>query len=357
MPPDNQEKTEHSTPRRKQKARKEGQVAKSTEIGSVLILFFGLCIIRYVGSFMFSQMKKIAYTCFSQSSVIQLNPNNVYSYFVQLLLNFFRILAPMTLGALVVALVANYAQVGFLITAEPLTPKPERINPIKGFSNLFSKKTFVELAKSVLKISIIGYIAYRIISGEFTNFASLAGTEISDIVRCASRLTFKIGVRVSLALFVLALLDYAYQRWEHEQQLKMTKEEAKEELRETEGDPLIKARIRSVQQRMAMNRMIAEVPKADVIITNPHLIAVALLYDVSRMEAPMMIAKGARLIAERIKEIARENDIPIMENKPLAQILYKAVETGQEIPITMYQAVAEMLAYVYRLKGKTRSRK
>jgi flagellar biosynthetic protein FlhB len=215
-----------------------------------------------------------------------------------------------------------------------------------------SLKSMVELVKSMFKIVIVGGVAYVIVEKEMHYFPSLMQQSVVDILLFIASVTFKIFFFVCLVLIFLAALDYVYQRWQHEKSLKMTKQEVKDERKQTEGDPKIKARIRSIQLEMAQRRMMEAIPEADVVITNPTHLALAIKFDAKEMIAPTVLAKGSGFIAERIKEVAREHNVPIVEDKPLAQAMFKLVEIGDFIPIELYRAVAEVLAYVYRLKGQ-----
>jgi flagellar biosynthetic protein FlhB len=214
-----------------------------------------------------------------------------------------------------------------------------------------SLKSLVELGKSIIKILFIGGIAYLILKSDLEEFPNLIQQEVGQIVVFIARVSLKLFFLVSLAMIVLAVLDYIYQRWQYEQDLKMTKQEVKDEFKQSQGDPKVKARIRGVQLEMARRRMMEAVPEADVVITNPTHLAIALKFDSREMIAPRVVAKGAGFVAQRIREIAEENRIPLVEEKPLAQALYKMVEIGDYIPAELYRAVAEVLAYVYRLKG------
>jgi len=226
------------------------------------------------------------------------------------------------------------------------------LDPIKGFTRIFSKETMVELVKNIFKVVIVGYVTYLTVKGELNQVVPIMDMEVWSILSYIGEICFKIILRTSWVLIVLALLDYSFQRWNFLQEAKMTKQEVKDEFKQREGDPLVRSRIRQVQREMARRRMMEAVPKADVVITNPVHLAVAVEYNTKQMMAPKVTAKGSRLIAERIKEVARECQIPIIEDKPLAQALFGSVEIGQEIPVVFYKAVAEILAYVYRLKNK-----
>jgi flagellar biosynthetic protein FlhB len=251
----------------------------------------------------------------------------------------------------IAGLASNYLQVGFLFSLDSLTPKLSKLDPIKGFSKIFSKQTLVELLKNIFKVVIVGSVAYFTVKDELNHMIPLMDMEIWAILSYIGSVCFKILLRTSWLLIVLALLDFAFQRWDFQQEAKMAKQEVKDEFKQREGDPLVKSRIRQVQREMARRRMMEAVPKADVVITNPVHLAVALEYN-AQMLAPRVTAKGARLMAERIKEIARQNQVPLVENKPLAQALFKGAEIGKEIPTVFYKAAAEIMAYVYQLKNK-----
>ncbi len=346
-----QEKTEQATPWRKRKAREEGQVAKSTEINSVFVLLAGIAGLYFGGSSILAQVTATMRAVFREIPFVELATVNIRDYLVAGIKMISGILFPICGTIVAVALLINFVQVGGVTFAtQPITPKLSKIDPVSGFKRLFSRKAFFELLKSILKISIVGVIAYTTFKGELNGYFLLMNQNIGQILSFITTMTFRLSLRVTLALLVLAILDYGFQRWEYERSLRMTRQEVKDEFRQTEGDPLVRARVRSVRREMARQRMMQEVPEAQVVITNPVHLAVALKYDVLTMAAPVVVAKGARLIAERIKEIAQEHNIPIVEDKTLAQMLYKTTELGEEIPVELYKAVAEILAYVYRLK-------
>jgi len=347
---DDRERTELATPKRREEARKRGQVAYSQELISALALLAGFGLIQYLGPMIGKGIKEIATLTFS-AQAFELSSSNVYLYFLTFLPQISKILAPLMFGVLFVSLLGNIAQVGFWANAEILSPSFDRINPLKGLLRLISRQAIFELVKAIIKIAIIGYIAYSTIKNQFANFQWMADMSVGAILKDVSDTTMKVGFRIIFALLALSILDYGWKRWEYEQSLKMTKEEVKEELKETEAHPQIKMRIKGKQRELTMHRMMQSVPKSDVVITNPHTLAVALSYSREEERAPKVVAKGARLIAEKIKEIARNHNVPIVEDKPLAFVLYKTVKIGQEIPPTLYKAVAEILAYVYKLKG------
>ena len=347
-----QEKTEQATSKRRQDAREKGQVAKSRELASVAVL--GACLLYFYfdASVMANRLMAIMRMSFRKSGQITITIDTIQSLLLDLVFQIFILLGPFLLIVLLAGFVANILQVGFFFSSEAITPKYSKIDPIQGFQRLFSLRSLVEFLKVILKMAIVGTIAYLTIKGEFDMIPPLMELNVNDILGFIGKVSFKILYTTCWVLVILAILDYAYQRWEHERSLKMSKQEIKEENRQTDGDPLIKGRIKRLQREIARKRMMAAVPKADVVITNPTHLAVAIRYQPETMNAPCVIAKGAGFIAERIKEIARNSGVPVIENKAVAQVLYKIVAVEQTIPISLYKAIAEILAYVYSLKQK-----
>ncbi|MDY6852615.1 MAG: flagellar biosynthesis protein FlhB [Thermodesulfobacteriota bacterium] len=353
MAEDKGSKTEKATAKRRADTRKKGQVAKSMEVNTFAVLLSGLLALYFTGASMYGGLSGIMADVLSRAAQISIEGTDFFAFFSGNLRIAWTVLAPLFIVVFFMAALANIIQIGGpLISAEPISPKLSKINPIKGFSRLFSARSLMDLFKSIAKIVIIAVTAYLTIRGEIDNIALLIDQTPVQIGQYVMRVSFEIFLKTCWVLAALAALDFAFQRWQHERDLKMSKEEVKEELKQTEGDPLVRARIRSVQKELARKRMMSQVPEADVVVTNPIHLAVALMYEPGKAEAPQVAAKGQALLAERIKEIAREHDVPIVEDKPLAQALYKSVEVGEVIPFMFYQAVAEILAYVYRLKGK-----
>jgi flagellar biosynthetic protein FlhB len=259
---------------------------------------------------------------------------------------------PVMLTIVLFALISNLAQVGFSISWQSLEPKFSRLDPINGFKQKFTSRAVVEFLKTLIKVGVISMVAYNSIKAELVPITFLYDTSVGYILLYMLKISFWIFVKVCLIMLVVAFLDYAYQKWKFLDDQKMTKKEVKDEMKQTEGDPMVKSRIRQLQHQAARKRMMADVPHADVVVTNPTRLAVALKYDGKAMDAPKVLAKGAGPIAENIRRIARENDIPLVEDKQLARNLYSSVDIGGEVPMELYQAVAELLAYVYKLKGK-----
>ncbi len=348
-----QERTERATPKRREEARKKGNVAKSIEVSTTAIILASLLFFYFGGSYMFNLMSHYSRVIFENIDWVTLNSDNMQDYLQIAAIGFLKVSSPFIITIMVIGVTINYAQVGPLFTLEPLTPKFSKVNPLAGMKRvLFSRKALVELVKNILKIGIIGSIAYYSISGDVQDFIPLIDQTPLQIFAYASRETFALGVKIAIALIAMAVLDFMFQKFDYEGSIRMTKQEIKEEMKQLEGDPHVKARIRSVQREMARRRMMEEIPEADVIITNPVEIAIALKYAPGDMEAPKVLAKGRKKVAEKIRAIAIEHDIPIVEDKPLAWALFKAVKIGEFIPENLFHAVAEVLAYVYKLKNK-----
>jgi len=349
-----QEKTEKATPKRRREAREKGQVAKSREIVSALLLFLMFLCLKLFSGYIYDNLKSITIKFFTINGDIDkfYETSNFTNIMINCILSFILIMLPIFGIAVIVSLMANYLQVGFIFTTKPLMPNINKLNPIAGLKRIFSKNSLVELLKASLKIIFVGYFIYDFLRDNYMMIANFLHMDINPSLAFMGNTIISIGIRASIVLLVLAIFDYAYQLWEYEKNLRMSKQEVKEEYKQVEGNPLIKSKIREKQRQLSLRRMMAEIPKADVIITNPTHYAVALKYDVDVADAPFVIAKGKDLIALRIKEKARESNIPIVENKAIAQALYNTTDIGQQIPVEMYQAVAEILAFVYSLKNK-----
>ena len=346
-----QDKTEKATPKRRQEARKKGEVGKSRELPSIAVLSAGVVYLYFSTERMTSSLGRTIERTFQSIPALKFSDMKMVEMVRQSLGDFLWLLLPMMLVLFVVALLANVLQTGLVWSVEPLAPKASKIDPIKGLGRIFAKRTLVELGKSIFKIIIVGWAAFSTLRDEISRLLPLLYQEKIQIISLLGEASFKVIVRCCWIIAILAILDYLYQRWEFEQKLKMTKQEVKDEFKQTEGDPMVKGKIRAAQREMARRRMMEEVPKADVVITNPTHLSIALKYDVETMSSPMIVAKGANRIAFRIREVAAENGVPLVENKPLAQNLYK-LELGDKIPSEFYQAVAEILAYVYGLKKR-----
>jgi len=259
---------------------------------------------------------------------------------------------PVFAAVYLTALISNFAQVGFVVSWKAVEPKFSRLDPINGFKQKFSSRAVVEFVKTLVKVGVISLVVYFAIKAELNAIARLYDNSTGQILLFVLIKSFWIFIKVCLIMIVVALLDYAYQKWKFLEDQKMTKKEVKDETKQTEGDPMVKSRIRQLQMEAARKRMMADVPKADVVVTNPTRLAVALKYDGKTMDSPIVVAKGAGPVAENIRRIARENQVPLVEDKQLARNLYRHVDLGGQIPIDYYQAVAELLAYVYKLKNR-----
>ncbi|MHB8841692.1 MAG: flagellar biosynthesis protein FlhB, partial [Candidatus Aquicultor sp.] len=341
--------TEKATPKRRSEARKKGQVARSVEVNSALIILALFVAIRAFGQNIYTSLSDLMRFFLSSPASYELNEKTVASLFLSLALLFLKIVLPIALVALVVGVIANIAQIGFMFTSKPLVPDAKKISPLSGASRLFSGRSMVELIKSSLKLIVIGFTAYSVIRGRYSDIVTTLDMDIWDTLAVFGSILYDVGIRVGVTLLIMALFDYMYQRYSFEKSIRMTKQEIKEEYRQMEGDPQVKAQIRRKQQEMAAARMMQAVPTADVVITNPTRLAIALKYDTETMAAPKVVAKGQRLIAEKIRELAKENNVPIVEDKLLAQSLFKTVDVDREVPYDLYKAVAEILAYVYQL--------
>ncbi len=348
------EKTEKPTPKKRRDAREEGQILQSKEVNTVVILFSCFLGLKLFGGFMSEQLKKFMVDIFTEISNVEvfLNPNNLMINFLNISTIFIIISSPILIVAFLSSLIINYFQVGFLFTTKTLKIKFNRLNPIEGFKKIFSKRALVELVKSILKVTLVGYIAVKYANSQVTRVIKYSSMEPFESFINFSNLMYGFVIRILGILLVLAIMDYFFQWREHEKNLMMSKQEIKEEYKQTEGDPFIKGKIKEKQRKIAMSRMMQDIPKADVIITNPTHYAVAIKYDKDKFDAPYIIGKGVDIIAENIKKVAKENMIPIIENKPLARAIYDSIEIGDIITEDLYEAVAEVLAYVYSLKDE-----
>jgi flagellar biosynthetic protein FlhB len=348
------QRTEQPTHRKKQKAREKGKVAKSQELTAAIVVMGGIVVLKLLFPWILSQTSDFTVKFLSPLPAVE-SFNDVRSLAVDLLVGGAGILAPFLIAVFGIALVANYIQVGFLFSTQPLSLSLEKINPVAGFKRLFSVQSLVKVLINSAKAGLVGLVFFFAIKGGIDRYFALGDSGVRSVVEFMADEALAIAAKASLILLGLAMADYAYQRREHIKSLMMSKHELKEESKEVEGSPLIKSRIRSAQRELARRRMMNAVPMADVVVTNPTEIAVALKYQADGMSAPTVVAKGKRLLAERIKQIAREHGVPIYENKPLARSLYDLVEVGSEIPEHLYRAVAEILSYVYRLQGRVPS--
>lgn len=349
---DGGEKTEQPTPRRRQEAREEGQIAKSMDLTAAVAILSGLILLKVFGPGMFNEMlgmtRGVGHESGIRAGELIIWIRRVGWAAAKMLLPFLTLLVLITVAGTV-------AQSGLLLTWKKLTPKADKLNPISGFKRLFSTEALARLAFGLLKIAIIAYIAYLTIVGDIGTVLSAGTLHTGGVFSMSASMMFNLALRMAIVLLILGVADYAVQRWKLERELRMTKQEVRDELKRMEGDPLLKQRRRQMQSQLAMQRVQAEVPGADVVVTNPTHYAVALKYDEGAMPAPRVVAKGQDFLAQRIREIAQLHGVPVVQRPPLARGLYHGVEVGQEVPPEYYRAVAEVLAYVYQLNGKAAS--
>ncbi|MDR5658251.1 flagellar biosynthesis protein FlhB [Serpentinicella sp. ANB-PHB4] len=346
-----EEKTEKPTPKKRKESREEGQVLQSKEINSALVLLGAFASLYLFSNFIGSSMKSFTVLLYENylSVNYEFSQGAINRIYMMTILNMFKIVLPIGMLCLVIGVLSSYVQVGYLFTLKPLKPKLSKLNPIQGFKKLFSMKSLIELIKSILKIILVGFFVYRYAINNISTIMSLIGTEIQISINTIINVTTNIAMRAGAALIAIAIIDYLFQKYDYEKNLKMSKHEIKQEHKQTEGNPEIKSKIKEKQRQMSMSRMMQEIPKADVIITNPTHFAVAIIYNPKEFSAPRVVAKGQDLIAQNIKKIAGEHSIPVVENKPLARTLYSVVDIGDSIPPDLYESVAEVLAYVYQL--------
>ena len=349
---DEGDKTEDPTPKRRKEAREKGQVAKSSEITAAAGLLGVMFLLMLLSGVVFHAFENMFKTFMSTLALQPVSEMNIEFVANETVSQFFILTVPVMAVAFVVGIVANVAQVGFLLVGESLKPKFEKINPIEGFKRMFSRRSLFNLFKSLLKIGIIGTAAFYFLSSRVDELLAMMTEEAGITAQIMWDIIVWLGLIVALVYLILGFLDFIYERYEMEQQLKMSPREIKDEHKQTEGDPEVRKKIRKEQQDVAQKRSLQDVPEADVVITNPQEVAVALRYNQKEDNAPVLVAKGVERIARQIKDIAREHEVPIIENPPVARMLWRHTEIGEEIPVDLYQTVAEILAMVYRMKRK-----
>jgi flagellar biosynthetic protein FlhB len=350
---DKHSKTEQPTAKKLEESRKKGAPPLSRDMTSTITLLVSMVTLYTLGSYMLTSLKENTRDLLAGMGTITLTPTSVYSILLKQVYSIGAVLAPFLLMVMVAGVVAVVIQGGVSFSTEKLSFKFEKINPLEGLKRFVKKEALVEAVKSIIKILIVGYIAYQILRDEMDAILYLTETDITGIFVFISHISFKIVIHTCGVMIVLAILDLAFVKWNYLQNLKMTKEEVKREHKDSDGDPQLKGKIRKMRYERAFRRLKYIVPTADVVVTNPTHFAVAVKYDREKMAAPIVIAKGADHLALRIKALARESNVMLVENRFLARELYAQVKEGQEIPETLYVAVAELLAYVYGLKGKT----
>jgi flagellar biosynthetic protein FlhB len=345
-----EEKTEKATPKKREDERKKGKVAKSQDVNTALLLFASFLLFLVLSTFMKNKMLDLYVASFTEYINRDINIEAIIQLFQQLLIQFLWITGPVMAIAVLAAIASNLMQIGFLFTAEPLKLDLKKLDPINGAKRIFSIRAIVELLKSLFKIVLVGTVTFIIIGLYKDDILDLALKTPADALSFFERVTITIGISVSLLLVVLAVLDYIYQKYDFEKNIRMSKQDIKDEFKNIEGDPLIKSKLKEKQRQFATSRMMAEVPMADVIITNPTHYAIAVTYDEQERSAPYIVAKGTDITALKIKEIAKANDIITVENKLLARSLFDTVKINETIPEQFYQAIAEILAYVYSIE-------
>lgn len=350
---DGADKTEEATPKKLSDARKEGQVAKSQELSTAVMLLALFVILKaavgYIGN-RFLRCYLDTYQAIDVYSVEDFTPSMASAFLRDGLVEVLLICLPVFAVAVAAAFAVSIAQVKWEVTAKPLKPKFDKFNPLKGFKRIFSKDKIVELVKAVIKIALIFYLAYSDLEEAAGAVVSLYDFGLEQAVIYIGNFVINLGIKISAVYLVVGLADYIYQKFKFKRDLRMSKQEVKDEYKKQEGDPQVKGRIKSKMREVSQRRMMQKLPEADVVITNPTHFACAIKYDKEVAEAPVLIAKGADYVAQKIKDAAKEYNIPIVENKPLARMLYYNVDLDSEIPQELYQMTAEVLAYVYRLK-------
>jgi flagellar biosynthetic protein FlhB len=348
-----QDRTEKATPKKRNDARKKGQVLKSSEVNTAVSLLGMFLILKVLAPYLGQRFQALMTKYLGSTYMYgqdSLHYDNLFRINIDLAIDGLLVLLPLLFGALLLGILVNFAQVGNLFTTEPLKPKLSKISLISGFKRMFSLKAITELAKSTLKVVILGKIVYDEYVSDIVSIPLMMSLPLEVAIARIVDAILMIGIKAGIGMLIIAILDYAYQWWQYEKDLRMSKQEVKDEYTQMEGDPKVKGRIKQKQRELGMMRMMQAVPDADVVITNPTHYAVALQYAEGEMSAPKVVAKGQDLVAMRIREIAAKNGVEIVENRPVAQSLFFFCEVGDMIPENMYQAVAEILAAVYRAR-------
>ncbi|WP_160670738.1 fused FliR family export protein/FlhB family type III secretion system protein [Clostridium sp. C8-1-8] len=347
-----EDKTEEATPKKKSEARKKGQIARSKDVNLAMTLVACTLVIAILGGYVSTDLKYNLIYFLSNNFHQEINISYLNGLSLMVVYRILKDLIPIVVPIMVIGIVSSIAQSGFLFTSEPLKPSLGKLNPLKGLKNMFSKRNFVELGKNFIVVCVLSYIGYDFVKSNYMEIINIGNIYLPSLGAEFKRLLLNIFMKITLVLVVIAAADYFMQRRMYSKEMRMSKQEVKEEFKQMEGDPQIKNKIKQRQREMATKRMMQAVPDATVVITNPTHLAIAIKYEEGNMEAPRVLAKGADNVALKIKEIAKENDIPILENKPLARLIYEQVDVDREIPADMYQAVAEILALVFKMKKK-----
>jgi len=346
------EKKHEATPYRRQKAREEGQVARSQDLGSALILLVAVLLLWWSGPEIGEALAEMMKASLTQDRYWEFSQRAAPGWVAQTLLHSLWVMAPLMFGVCLVIVLNSWGQGGLVFLPEKLAIDLQRVNPLSGLKRLFDLPNVVRIGLGVVKIALVATVIAMSLWGKWDSIQSAQALTVGEIASLVWKILLDISLWVAILLVLLAILDYAFQRWKYEQDIRMTDEEMREEMKMMNGDPQLMARRRAVQRQLVMNRMHSAVPEADVVITNPTELAIAIKFDLETMAAPIVIAKGAGHVAARIRKVALDSGIPVIERKPLAQALFKSVNIGEMIPSAQYAAVAEVLRYVYRLKGK-----
>jgi len=349
---DGQEKTEQASGKKLSDAREKGQVAKSQEINSLALFGAGLMLIFFSQQFLSGRVSSFTVKIFSTLDTLTISSNTIQEMLKEDAFFLLSTLAPILGGMVVIAIVANVAQIGFKFSTKALMPTGAKFNPISKLKGmLFSSRSFVEITKSLLKLALIGGFTYYVLSDSIAQTTALVELSTQEIMQFMLEATYSLLWKISMIFLVIAVVDFSFQRFKFKKDLMMTKQEVKEENKQSEGDPLIKSRIKKMQLQAARGRMMGDVPKADVVITNPTHYAIAIKYDLDKDAAPRVLAKGVDSLAQKIKEVAVKNNIPLHEDRELARALYKLCDVGDQIPQSLFKAVAQILAYIFQLKN------
>ncbi len=347
-----QEKTEKATPHQAEKAREEGRVTKSNDMNAAVMVCLGFASLLAMGPYMSRNLQLMLQHTMVNAPTIALEDPTFVKIFVDSLYRFFTIMAPVFVLLVIIGALVNIAQVGFKITPKALKPKFDKFDLIKGLKQKLAVRSLVIAVRDTTKLAIVGFVAYKALESEFDSFFLLPDMDVIQLATKLCTTSIWVGLKIGAAMLAIAAIDYAYQKYEFDKSIKMTKQDIRDEYKTTDGNPQIKARVRQIQREMSRRRMMDDVAQADVVVTNPTHIAVALKYDRTSMGAPVVLAKGERLVAQKIKEMARKHGVPIVEDKPLARAMFKLCDIGQAVPESLYRAVAELLAHIYRLQGK-----
>jgi flagellar biosynthetic protein FlhB len=341
-----------ATERRRRQAREEGQVVKSQDLTSAALLLSALAALWVLGAPAAERLAAAIADALSKPRISPLGTNDAANWLLNSAGRLAMAAVPMLLAMLVAGILANLVQTGFIFSTKKITPKLSHISPLSGAKRILSMQGMARLGFGLFKVVIIAAVAYAALQHYRDSILNLSALSVPQIASALFTCLMGTCVWIGVALFILAILEYAFQKWKHENDLMMSDQEIRDELKESEGDPQVAARRRQVQRQMTMQRAETEVPKADVVVSNPTELAIAIQYDPLSMPAPIVLAKGAGMLAQKIRRIALENGIPVVERKPLAQVLYKTVDVGDVVPADQYQAVAEVLRYVYQMQGK-----